>query len=131
GERLPGVTVTWSVADGAGQPQPPVSVTDSQGQATTAWRLGTAPGLQVLRAEAPPAPPVTFQASATASSADRASLTPRAVTLDALGETARFSVEAFDRYDNPLSAVPVAWSVSNSAVARVDDVGLVTALANG
>ena len=56
------------------------------------------------------------------------SLTPEAVTFRALGDTLRLVAEATDANGHP---IPVAWSSSDTVVARVDDSGLVTAAGNG
>ncbi len=55
-------------------------------------------------------------------------LTPEDAAFRALGDTLRLVAEAADANGHP---VPVAWSSSETAVAQVDDSGLVTAVGNG
>lgn len=56
------------------------------------------------------------------------SVTPEEVAFRALGDTLRLVAEAADANGRP---VAVAWSSSDTAVARVDDSGLVAAAGNG
>ncbi|MEX2610300.1 MAG: Ig-like domain-containing protein, partial [Gemmatimonadota bacterium] len=57
-------------------------------------------------------------------------VTPAAVTLAALGETAALSAAASDSLGHPV-AVSFTWSSADSSVASVDAAGLVTARAAG
>ncbi len=50
GNPVPGVSVSWTPADGSANPTS--SATDAQGVAATAWTLGTDPGTQTLTASA-------------------------------------------------------------------------------
>ena len=67
GNRMRGVTVTYTVATGGGQMQAPASVqTDASGIATSGtWTLGPAAGTQTVTASTPGvAATVTFTATA-------------------------------------------------------------------
>lgn len=65
GNPVSGATVTWQVTDGGGHIAPTTSTTGGDGQASTEWTLGAAPGTQKVRASAGNAGHVDFQASAT------------------------------------------------------------------
>lgn len=58
-------------------------------------------------------------------------LTPASATLTAIGETARFTAEAMDANDNPISGAVFIWSSSHGGVATVDSDGLATATGGG
>ena len=53
GLPVPGVEVRFEVGSGGGLSAPSVARTDSLGQASAIWRLGSAPGRQLLTASAP------------------------------------------------------------------------------
>jgi adhesin/invasin len=61
-----GVAVTWSVASGGGSVSPGSAATGADGQAATAWTLGTGIGRQRVEASAPGAGSVRFEATSTA-----------------------------------------------------------------
>jgi hypothetical protein len=102
----------------AGAFDPDTAVTNSQGQATTSWVLGTTPGNYSgeARIVVPPdsaAPVTTLQASAVAGQPD---------TLRAVGSTSQpgrrnqplaqpLTVMAVDRFGNPVENAEVDWSV--------------------
>ena len=50
GSPVEGVTVAFSAADGHGEADPGMAMTDSEGLAATAWTLGSESGLQTLTA---------------------------------------------------------------------------------
>ena len=58
-------------------------------------------------------------------------LTPAADTLNALGDTVRFTAEARDANGNAMPVTDLGWSSGDELVATVDSSGLVTAVANG
>ena len=62
---------------------------------------------------------------------DSVAVTPSAVELTAVGDTARLSAEAHDANGHPVSGVAFAWSSSDSSVVAVDSAGLVTAVGAG
>jgi adhesin/invasin len=65
GNAVTGATVTWQVTDGGGSVTPASGPTSANGQASTAWKLGSVPGTQKVRASSGAAGHVDFQASAT------------------------------------------------------------------
>jgi hypothetical protein len=64
------------------------------------------------------------------SSVARIAISPHSVTLPA-SSTETFSVQAFDGAGNALSAVPVAWSSSNTAVGTISQNGVFQPTARG
>ena len=59
------------------------------------------------------------------------SISPAAVQLSALGDTARLTADIRDQFGRPLQGAQVSWASGDPAVAAVDVAGLVTAVANG
>jgi alpha-tubulin suppressor-like RCC1 family protein len=114
GQLLPGVPVTWTPAAGSGTATPPVSQTDLDGRASTAWTLGTAAGPQQLTASAEGTAPVTFGATASAGAAaglavvggNGQSAPPSAALPQPL------VVRLADVHGNPLAGVTVTWTVT-------------------
>ena len=72
----------------------------------------------------PPAPPP-------APVATTVTVSPGSATLTALGGTARFTAEVRDQNGQVMAGVGVAWSSSDTLVARVDNAGLATGVAEG
>ena len=62
---------------------------------------------------------------------DRVEVTPREVTLAALGNTATLTARVLDAQGNEISGEAVSWSSVYPEVATVDAAGRVTAIANG
>jgi uncharacterized protein YjdB len=58
-------------------------------------------------------------------------LEPDSLVLDAPGDTGRLSLTAYDSLGSTISAPAIAWSSSDDAVATVDSLGTVTAVATG
>ena len=58
-------------------------------------------------------------------------VSPAADTLLALGDTVRLAAEAADANGNAVAGAEFSWSSSDTMVATVDAMGLVTAVANG
>jgi hypothetical protein len=61
-----GVAVTWSVASGGGSVSPGSATTGTDGQASTAWTLGSSTGTQRVQASATGAGSVRFEATSIA-----------------------------------------------------------------
>ena len=61
----------------------------------------------------------------------RVEITPREVTLAALGDTAALTARVLDAEGNVISGEAVSWNSLNPDVATVDAAGVVTAVANG
>ncbi len=71
----------------------------------------------------PPAPPAPV--------ATTVAVNPGSATLNALGETARFTAEVRDQNGSAMAGTAIAWASSDASVATVDASGVATAAANG
>ncbi len=114
---VPGVTVTFSVAQGGGSLTGAQTTTDSAGVAVVGgWTLGPATGGQRLRATVAGLPPIDFDATATAGSA------ANAVAASGNGQSVVVGAQ-----------VPIAPSVrvTDSAGNGVAGVGVTFAVASG
>lgn len=114
GKGVKNVVVRWKVTAGGGVVTNDSIRTTADGSATSGgWRLGTTAGLQTLTASADGVPTVTF--TATAAPGPVYQLNP--VSTDATSPvvntvvTPTPVVRAVDVYGNPVSAVPVTFSV--------------------
>ena len=121
GDTLSGRTVTWSVSDStvahvqAAFGQTVVIRTSGAGFALiTATSEGKSGSAQLIVSDSSPPPPPN-------DSVATVSVTPDTAVV-AAGDTARFFATLRDARGNILSGRPVAWSVSDSTVARVEAV---------
>jgi len=64
GNPVPDIAVTFTVTQGGGMVNPSVSITNSQGRASTRWTLGTVAGTQGVNATIAGVPPTSFGATA-------------------------------------------------------------------
>ena len=118
GNAMTGTTLTWSSSDAA------VATVDGSGLVTAVddgtttitATAGSVAGTASVTVEQVPAEVV---------------VEPAAHTLVALGDTLRLSAEALDVNGNVVAAAEFTWSSSDTAVATVDDSGLVAAADNG
>jgi hypothetical protein len=113
-----GRRVAFVLTSADGEVSPDTAITDSQGQATARWVLGTAPGAYVIQArlvvgegdpqteeftaEANPAAPDTLSAMSPVSQPGRRGQNTASPPL----------VRVVDRFGNPVPEVPVAWQVT-------------------
>ena len=112
-----GKEVEFVFTSAAGVVTPAKAVTNSAGQATANWVLGTAPGPQTVTARlvVGDAEPQTeeFTAQAKAAAPDTISALSPTSQLGRRGHKAGTQplVRVVDRFGNPVSDVPVAWQV--------------------
>jgi len=125
GNVVPGVTVNWAVTTGGGSVAPAASVSDTLGRARAQWTLGTAQGVQTATASVGGALTVTFSATATVPAAS-VTVAPAVDTIPS-GATVQLTATPRDSGGNPLTGKTVTWAVSDTAIATVNDSGLVTA----
>lgn len=130
GQPAPGIRIDWT-ADGDATVTPASSVTDAHGVAATAWTLGTRVGAYTLTASAAQAGSLRFSATATAGPLARLRVSPRAVTLADLGDSASLAAAGVDRFGNALAGVPQEWRSLAPAIASVSNAGTVHGLAKG
>jgi hypothetical protein len=136
GAPAPGVTVTWAASTGTlGRTS---AVTGGDGQATSAWTLGTETGIQtaVASVDGAQGSPVTFTARALERPAEPPAgaiflrLTPGSRLLD-VKEFATFDAELLYADGNTGPAALTAWFSSDPAVVVVAGPGRVQAVAPG
>ena len=70
-------------------------------------------------------------ATVTVSAIDRIDVLPVSALLASAGETVQLTATAYDANDQEIPDAEITWSSSDPAVATVDPIGLVTAVANG
>jgi hypothetical protein len=122
GNRIPGVSVTFTVTGGGGSVVPTAPVaTDANGRArVTSWTLGTGAGTNTLQASVTALTPVTFTATGVAQtnvSPTQSSVTAATGTITACssgcvaGSTAStITVTVRDGFSNPIGGAAVTLS---------------------
>ncbi len=135
GERpVAGVVVSWEFAHGSGDGvvSERETTTDGSGEASVAWRLGAAADIHELSAVVEGLDPVVFTAVARPGPASTLTVRPDTLRFETLGDTARFAVEWWDRFGNPVSEpLHPEWAPVRAGVAEIDTMGLVTAVGDG
>jgi len=112
GAVAPGVSVTWSVVSGGGSITTP-STSDANGVASATFTLGQAAGTQRARA-ALGSSTVTFTVTAVAGPAAKLKKSAGDAQTGTAGSALAqpYAVVVQDQYNNPVSGVKVAWSVT-------------------
>ena len=107
-----GVSISWSVTSGGGSITPK-STSDGSGLASATFTLGQAAGPQTARASAG-GTPVTFTVTAVAGPATKLIKSTGDGQFGNVGTALAqpYAAEVEDQYNNPVSGVKVAWSVS-------------------
>ena len=118
GQVMAGAAVAWASSDAS------VATADASGQVTSAGN-GTAT-ITARAGSASGAAEVTV-----AQEVDAIVVSPAAATLVAFGDTVRLVAEATDANGHGVAGLDVSWSSSDVGVAKVDDTGLVEAVAEG
>jgi hypothetical protein len=110
GKPISGVTVTWTASSGA--TSSPESVSDSTGQVSTTWTLGTAAGSAMLSASAAGVNSVTVLATATPGAPASVAVVSGDAQSGAAGTalSAALGVKVTDAYGNPVPNVTVQWT---------------------
>lgn len=130
GQALSGVSVTWAVTAGGGSLTPSSSTTDSNGTATTQWKLGTTSGTNTATATVASLAPATFSATGTPGPLASMILTNPTNPLT-IGAVVTIGVTASDQYGNVIANVSPSWSATPSSVVTVASNGSVTAVDGG
>ena len=131
GLGVAGNLVTFSTT-GAATVSPTSATTDASGLASTQVTLGTVTGTAAIRANA--AGVTTAVASVInviAGAASKVVVTPKAIRLVSVGDTARIVASAQDQYGNLAGANTISYSVVDASLVSVDQTGLVRALKQG
>jgi hypothetical protein len=127
GAMEPGVSVSWSVVSGGGSITPS-STSDGSGLASATFTLGQAAGPQSARATTG-GTPVTFTVTALAGPATKLkkSAGDGQVGNVATALAQPYAVVAQDQYNNPVSGVKVAWSVTQGGGSLSGDTSVTAA----
>ena len=128
GLSMNGQAVQWVATAGGGTVTPTSATTDASGRSQTRATLGSLAGTQTFEARATglTGSPVVFTATAGAASVSNVTVAPATKALIA-GDTATFTATARDAANAVIPAVVFAWSSSDSTIAQVNGIGLVTA----
>lgn len=121
-EVVPGLGVTWNIADATIATQVNAGVFKARRNGSTAITATATQGTN------------TITASTNLTVAQRAisiAIAPTTRFFDAFGATEQFTVEARDANGARVEGGAVTWTSSNAAVATVSATGLVTAVGNG
>ena len=107
--------VTWVVTEGGGTLAPTTGTTDANGRAATQWTLGATPGTNSAQAIVSGVGQAVFTAVAAAGTAsDIRIVSGDDQTGQAGGGLASpLVVQVLDDGDNPVSGVPVTWTVES------------------
>ena len=131
GTPVPGVTVGFTVTVGNGSVNPRLAVTNANGQAVTAWTVGTIIGPNEVTASVEGVDSaVKFAATGTAGSAASISLSTRRARLLSDVDLLRFTAKTLDAFGNATSPDPVL-TVRDPSLVSVDPDGTIHALRRG
>lgn len=131
GQPVSGAVVAWAARAGGGSLSATSVKTDASGLAAVTWTLGTAAGPAEASATVADLAPVTFTATGLHDRPSVVRLDRDSLAFDALGDTARLSATVTDQHGNAITTPALRWSSSDTAIARVDDTGLVTSRGTG
>ena len=129
-QPVEGAEVVWWVTEGEGTITPARVTTDGAGTAKATWTLGTHPGQHRASASVAGAGSLQFTATAEAGPVAVIHMNPEDTTL-LVGQEIQFSAGAEDAFGNPRAEAALAWSVSNSEIAQVDQAGKALGLVEG
>ncbi len=131
GRPVVGASVALAVTLGNGVTMPRVAVTDSKGQATATWTLGTIVGQnQVTASVDGVASTISFTAMGVAGPVTNISITPQNPRLLVNVDTVRVSAKSLDLFGNSAAPAPTLVSRDPSLV-TVDASGLVRVVRRG
>jgi adhesin/invasin len=113
GAAVAGATVTWAVSNNGGTLGSATSTTDANGIATMTWTLPNAAGSYTVIASIANGQSVTFNATATATTA--ATLSIVSGNNQSVGHgtaTQAFVVKVVDQFGNPVTGAPITWATT-------------------
>jgi hypothetical protein len=129
---LAGVSVAWAVVGAGGSVSVASSLTDSNGDATTAWTLGTSVGLDSLTASIATGASVTITATASAAGATLAKVSGDNQVVNEGAVSLPMVVKVANAGGTGIGAAGVAWSVDGggtlSATATTTDANGLTSV---
>lgn len=131
GRAVSGVAVALAVTQGNGSTSPRVAMTDSKGQATATWTLGTILGANEVTATVTGvSTPVKFQATGTPGTVATISITPGSARMLATVDTLRLAAKSLDAFGNATTPAPT-FTVRDPSLISIDGAGLIRALRRG
>lgn len=128
GNGVAGVSVRWSVLAGGGSVSSTSTTTNSAGETSVAWSLGSTAGSQTLEARADGAGSARFDATATSETQTGIRVTRKESVLSP-GDVSL--VHVVDDAGQPVDASKISWSSSAPGVATVSSTGLVRGISGG
>jgi hypothetical protein len=131
GKGMSGASVQWQLVAGDGSLSPASSKTNSDGQASTTWTLGTTAGDQSVRASVDGLSPVTFRTTATPGALVAVVANPAEIVLMELQQKEQLEANGVDEYGNAISGVVIGWASLDTTVVSVSESGEVTARKKG
>lgn len=131
GRPVEGASVAFAVTAGNGTTNPRIAVTDANGQATTAWTIGTIVGANEVTASVDGVSTlVTFMATGNAGPVATISLSTQNARLLVNADTTRVTARALDLFGNPASPAPT-FVVRDPTLVTIQPDGLIRALRRG
>jgi len=114
-----GVPVAFRAISRGSTYSPADTITNSQGQASTRWTLGTVAGVESTAVLVRGLPPVVITATATPGAPVRVTIAPTAVpVLGVIGDTSYVTAQGWDQYGNRTNG-PVPLQVADSTIGVV------------
>jgi len=131
GRPVQNAAVAFAVTLGNGSTAPRVATTDSKGQATATWTLGTIIGPNEVTATVTGvSTQIKFQATGTAGAVTTIAISPPSGRLLPTVDTLRITAQSLDAFGNVTAPAPT-FQVRDPSLISIDASGLVHALRRG
>jgi hypothetical protein len=131
GRAVQNATVAFAVTLGNGSTTPRVATTDSKGQATATWTLGTIVGQNEVTATVTGvSTQIKFEATGTAGAVNSIAISPPSARLLPSVDTIRVLAQSLDAFGNVTAPAPT-FQVRDPSLLSIDASGLVRALRRG
>jgi len=131
GRPVQNAAVALAVTLGNGSTSPRVAMTDSKGQATAVWTLGTILGQnEVTATVSGVTTQIKFEANGTPGLVTSIALSPPAARLLPAVDTMRITAQSLDAFGNVTTPAPT-FQVRDPSLLSIDSSGLVRALKRG
>ena len=130
GHPVTGTSVAFAVTVGNGSTNPRIALTDTKGEATAVWTLGTvAGGNEVVATVSGIASQLRFSATGTVGPVTSITITPQSPRLLVNVDTVRLTARGLDAYGNV--AAPPSFAPRDPTLIAIDSTGLVHVLRRG
>lgn len=126
---VPGITVFWAITTGGGTVGAKTSITNSSGDATNQWNLGTIAGFQSIDAGVDGLEGISLHVQVGPGPLANIRISRDSLILVAVGEVSTVSATPIDQYGNS-TGNSVTWKSDDDAVATVAG-GVITAHGHG